>query len=255
MTNSRPDVESGISLGPFRTVPNYHQWIPIMFALQALLFSIPNLLWKLGSSYLGSFNVRHIESAAARLGSNPENASQTIQYMSKCLGQHLLESGRRWRKASVSCRFWLLVIANYTTLLYVGVKLLYIVNIIGQFMLLDAFLGEGGERFYGFSVLKRLLNPQEYDLWTTSKVLPTTFMCDFTIRAMGNLHRHTLHCSLPLNLWYETVFLFLWFWFVFVAVVTIGGLAVFVVSQMNVCCQKRSNILYFHRCLYLCDCG
>jgi len=51
---------------------------------------------------------------------------------------------------------------------------------------------------------------------------------------MGNVHRHTVQCTLPLNLYNEMMFIFLWFWFLAVAAVTVLSLAWWVFYAISV---------------------
>jgi hypothetical protein len=49
-------------------------------------------------------------------------------------------------------------------------------------------------------------------------------MCDFKVRQNTNVHRYTVQCVLPINLFNEKIFTLVWFWLCIVSVITAGGL-------------------------------
>ena len=102
---------------------------------------------------------------------------------------------------------------NYLVFLYLVVKMPYLGNVLGQLFMLDAFLGTN-YHVYGLQVIHRLIINED---WTASELFPRVTLCDFQIRQLGNIHRHTVQCVLPINLFNEKIFIFIWFWFVFVS--------------------------------------
>lgn len=71
--------------------------------------------------------------------------------------------------------------ANYVTLLYVFIKMLYLGNVVLQVFMLNSFLGTDN-LFYGFHILRDLLNGRE---WEVSGNFPRVTMCDFEVKQRG----------------------------------------------------------------------
>jgi len=92
---------------------------------------------------------------------------------------------------------------NYLIVLYATAKLLYLLNVICQFYLLDHFLG-GGYHLYGVHVLLSVVAGSEWN--GAANVFPRVTLCDFTVRGyMGTVHPHTVQCVLPVNFFSEKV--------------------------------------------------
>ena len=104
----------------------------------------------------------------------------------------------------------------YLTILYLLMKALFIVNVVGQFLLLNRFLGPN-YNWWGIGILTDLVNGRE---WETSGHFPRVTMCDFEVRRLGNLQKFSVQCVLMINMFNEKIFLFLWWWFLLVAILT-----------------------------------
>lgn len=203
------------------------QWVPVALLIQALLFYLPCLFWRIFSDRSG-INVNNLVEAAETIQNAlyPERREKTIRYMIRHL-DHYLDYQRDYRggccdgfKQCLYRHTPLLVCGNrrgnYLVALYMSAKVLYIVNAVGQIFLLNMFLG-GDFHLYGAKVLDDLTSERD---WSSAKIFPRVTLCEFRIRQMGNVHPHTVQCVLPINFFNEKIYLFLWFWLVFVGLAT-----------------------------------
>ena len=110
-------------------------------------------------------------------------------------------------------------VGNYLVILYMFQKLLFLLNIVLQFVALGMLLGE---QFWIYGA-KMVADPIPDDQWSARGFVafPRVTLCDFKVRRLGNLHRYTLQCVLPLNLFIEKMYIFIWFWMIFVLAVSV----------------------------------
>ena len=105
---------------------------------------------------------------------------------------------------------------NYLVTLYMFCKILFLINAIGQLFLLNLFLGTDFN-MYGIHVIGSAIKGDD---WTNTERFPRVSMCDFQVRRLGNVHRYTVQCVLPINLFNEKIYLFVWFWLFFLCCIT-----------------------------------
>ncbi len=238
-----------------RKMIGYYQWVPLILLCQALMFYLPCMVWRFLNNKAG-IDVNNIVEAAVALQHTAyvESRDKTVRYMTKHLDRYL-GSTREYRHGCwVNCKHFVsrnccLICGrrygNYLAFLYLSVKILYMINVIGQLFLLDAFLGTD-YHVYGIQVLHKLVINQD---WTASERFPRVTLCDFQIRQLGNIHRHTVQCVLPINLFNEKIFIFLWFWLVFVSLSCIMSF----ITWLARCAFRLDQVRYVKRHLRACD--
>ncbi|GMS90694.1 hypothetical protein PENTCL1PPCAC_12869, partial [Pristionchus entomophagus] len=106
---------------------------------------------------------------------------------------------------------------SYLTILYLSIKVFYLVQVFMQFIILNRFLSTK-YTFWRFGILRDIFSGRE---WEESGHFPRVTMCDFEVRFLGNKHRHTIQCVLMINMFNEKVYLFLWWWLLGVGTATL----------------------------------
>jgi hypothetical protein len=207
---------------------------------------MPRILWGILNKKSG-IAVSTITDAAimCQKSADTENKEKTMRYMTKHMGRFLLELNRYHLMATQLKKAWLFFYGNYLVMLYMFIKMVYIANALGQLFLLNAFL-DTDYHFYGFEVLTKMIR---HENWTTSDRFPRVTLCDFKVRLMGNIHRYTVQCALPMNLFNEIIFIFLWFWYIFV----IAATSVSLVSWFVTSVAPRFHKAYIKRRLVAMD--
>lgn len=204
---------------------NYYQWVPVMLLIQALLFYMPCIIWRILNGQSGINVDRIVSLASDAMMESPENRARSIKYLVKHMDR-CLDNQRETRHACcvklrhiLSANLNLLCgrkYGNFLVAVYFLMKGFYIANAIGQLFLLNEFLGSN-YRVYGFEVLRELAEGNE---WSGSHRFPKVTMCDFRIRQITNLQEYSVQCVLPINIFNEKIYIFMWFWLVFVSICT-----------------------------------
>ena len=187
----------------------YYQWAPFYFLLSALLFYLPRMLWR-------SMNTRSGIDLQFLVKKGDENADvAAIQYycepkknesgiISRCLRSLSCTGGKR--------------LGNYLSTVHLITKGLYLANSLLQLVLVQVVLGQPGW-LYGFDIWYSVFIKNS--VLTDSPYFPRVTMCDLRVREVGNLHRYTVQCVLPINMLNEKTFTLAWFWFFYMFLVNL----------------------------------
>ncbi|KRY87923.1 Innexin unc-9 [Trichinella pseudospiralis] len=197
----------------------YYQWVPFVLTLEALFFYLPCIIWRLLSWQPGI----HVQSLVQMACDSRLMDSESRRKALETIACHVEEALKARHQISSSNRLRILSLLSCSrnagaavTCLYLCIKLLFLINIVGQIFLLNLFLGST-DTLFGFHILSDLLHNRE---WDESGNFPRVTMCDFEVKVLGNVHRHTVQCVLMINMFNEKIFLFLWFWFLILGVGT-----------------------------------
>lgn len=207
----------------------YYQWVPWVLALQAMCFCFPHVFWRM-VNWMSGVHVRAIVTMATdsvssiKKGVDEESLTMIVNHLRSGLR---MSRGRHRLGLNSNPFGWIVRILTkrsscYITFCYLIMKSLFIANIFVQLAVHNFFLDipSGSTITWGFILLKRLASGHD---WSITEIFPRVTMCDFEVRALGNLHRWSVQCVLPLNMFNEKVFVALWFWMYFVLAITVAN--------------------------------
>uniref|UniRef100_A0AAF5Q545 Innexin n=1 Tax=Wuchereria bancrofti TaxID=6293 RepID=A0AAF5Q545_WUCBA len=196
----------------------YYQWVPFTLILQAMLFVIPHIFWRM-LNWTSNVQTRAVISMAdsvRQMGPCSDEARDIVDAIASHI-YHAEKSTKHLHKilqnSNLLVIFTRIFTQSYLSTVYLITKLLFVVNATVQFWIVSLYLGGNG-----YDLTRALLRQQT---WQSTGLFPRVTMCDFKIRVMGNVHRHTIQCVLMANMFNEKIYVALWWWLLAVITLTV----------------------------------
>ncbi|CAF3345143.1 unnamed protein product [Rotaria socialis] len=230
----------------------YYQWLPIILALQSLLFLIPRFAWSSFSPRCGiniqhclspkfdyrtnRYKVHHITAMLNLLARNKQHDfdRMTANDNKSFSNSNNSSSNRSWAFNFLNMFCIPFIFSNtnpfhgyYLVNLFLIVKILFLINSSLQLFLLNALLTKNSV-LYGLEVLQNFIQG-EYIIG--SKIFPLSVYCDFNIVKIGQPTLYTVQCLLPMNVFNEKVFTIVWFWLVFLTIINFKSVLFTIISN------------------------
>jgi hypothetical protein len=129
-----------------------------VLGLQAILFYIPSLIWRI-LNWQSGIAVKGIIQMCEDVGNmQVEKRKSSVAIVASHLSDSLKIQQSLGRKNLLSP---LLINGTYLTILYLLVKFVYLCQVLIQFIILNSFLGTS-YTFYGFEILRDLAYGREW---------------------------------------------------------------------------------------------
>jgi hypothetical protein len=220
---------------------HYYQWVHIFLLVQAFLFYMPRIVWHYISHRVLDYDLSNMVDAAIKHECYPNNQSSLIRFLcshlndeqtwmsankyklNKAIKAKINNLAENVKEANNFKEFFALQYRKFSrsvlTLSYVMIKLMYLFVAVLQIYLMNVFLSNRQNSFYGYQVLKTIFSGQA-DLGgqSDSRIFPRVTVCDIKTKELGTEHLYTVQCILSYNLFNERIYAFLWFWIVAVVI-------------------------------------
>lgn len=175
----------------------YYQWVCMVLFIQAVCFYVPRYIWKSYEKGLVRNLVQDLDCPVME----DTTVCTKVETVARYVRAHINRHGEYFGA-------------------YVTCEVLNFVNVIGQILLTDAFLG------HMFTTLGTdVINYHDMDpdvrndpmVW----VFPRMTKCSFHVYgSSGDVMRHDALCLLAQNIINEKIYIFAWFWWVILATLT-----------------------------------
>ncbi|CAF0719484.1 unnamed protein product [Rotaria sp. Silwood1] len=218
-----------------RYVLRYYQFVPFILLIQALLYLLPRLCWRSLSRHSG-IDIKNIMDAAHNLKTVKRfhKHKSIMGYLVSIIHQYVGDPRKKLKQEHsrisiyIQGLFHCIIGATnnfnaYLFLLYLFIKLLYIINTLVQLYAIRLLLEQRwtvNETIKGFRQIFTLNILRTNPL---SKYFPKISMCDFRIIEPNSDdgHKYTVQCVLTINIYNEQIFTVLYIWMNIVLLVTI----------------------------------
>nr|CDS27457.2 innexin unc 9 [Hymenolepis microstoma] len=249
----------------------YYQWVPFVLGLQCCLFYVPRLIWQAICYNRTGTDLENLVSQAmtamhadekSRKGAIENTAAAIEDLLFQCQkraqlskrstfdggrsgtdseGENMLvrSNGSHIRKnmgaQAANLRLMSKRRGNYIVISYLIIKILYLVNGLGQMFLMQHFLGFNSTTspVFGLSVLRNIINGQD---WQMTQIFPRVGFCYAELKILGvRVNGVTAQCALPVNMLNEKLYIFLWWWILAGVIITAIYLFIWIFRM----CAKR----------------
>uniref|UniRef100_A0A1I7UFQ1 Innexin n=2 Tax=Caenorhabditis tropicalis TaxID=1561998 RepID=A0A1I7UFQ1_9PELO len=218
----------------------YYQWVPFVLAVAALTFHIPSSVWRMLAGQSGLNAGLVLQLVCGEQNVDPVVRDKTVDIVARHIDDALMYQREHGARRNSVYIFAVVKLGKfygaYVSTVYIFIKALHLANVILQFMLLNSFLQTSDYPMFGAHVLYDLFMGRE---WRDSGKFPRVTLCDFEIRVLGNVHRHTVQCVLVINMLTEKIFIFLWLWLTVLAIVTALNLIFWFIALVSNTCREN----------------
>lgn len=189
----------------------------------SILFLLPKYVWH-SFTRRGGLNIRRLVHTIK----DKHDHKDAVNLVKRTLKLHL--DSRHTLDGALCCGCRCRGCYFSFTIMYFLVKILYVINTVTQFFLLNAFLSFNFAG-YGFEALNHIFSGED---WFESPRFPRVTMCDFMIRHLGsNQHWYAIQCNLPINMYNEKIFFGIWVWLIVLTILNLISIITWAISLTN----------------------